>query len=207
MARRGAWQYHAAFGLAAQCPVTRKPTMPDPLRLQALIEDCARGRQVALADLYRETSPHLFALAVRILRRSDWAEEVLQDSFINIWRNAARYSSEQSQVMTWMTRIVRNRCIDLLRRPDIERPEGDGDLVQAWADDAPGPLERLQSSQDGQRLADCMKQLDSRQRQAIALSFFDDLSHGEIAARLQTPLGTIKSWVRRGLERLKRCLS
>src|SRR6478609_7415631 len=117
--------------------------MPDPLRLQALIQECARGQESALAELYRQTSPHLFALAVRILRRSDWAEEVLQDSFINIWRNAARYSSVQSQVMTWMTRIVRNRCIDMLRRPDLERPDADGALTQAWADDAPGPFERL----------------------------------------------------------------
>ena len=128
--------------------------MPDPLRLQALIQECARGQESALAELYRQTSPHLFALAVRILRRSDWAEEVLQDSFINIWRNAARYSSEQSQVMTWMTRIVRNRCIDLLRRPDLERPDADGALTLAWADDAPGPFERLQRDQDGQRLAE-----------------------------------------------------
>lgn len=181
--------------------------MPDPIRLQALIQDCERGQESALAELYRQTSPHLFALAVRILRRSDWAEEVLQDSFINIWRNAARYSSEQSQVMTWMTRIVRNRCIDLLRRPDLERPDADGELTLAWADDAPGPFERLQTDQDARRLADCLKQLEGQQRTAIALSFFDDLSHGEIARRLQAPLGTIKSWVRRGMERLKRCLS
>ncbi|KAG1167785.1 hypothetical protein G6F35_017623 [Rhizopus arrhizus] len=109
--------------------------------------------------------------------------------------------------MTWMTRIVRNRCIDLLRRPDLERPDADGELTLAWADDAPGPFERLQTDQDARRLADCLKQLEGQQRAAIALSFFDDLSHSEIASRLQTPLGTIKSWVRRGMERLKRCLS
>ena len=109
--------------------------------------------------------------------------------------------------MTWMTRIVRNRCIDLLRRPDLERPDADGELTLAWADDAPGPFERLQTDQDARRLADCLKQLEGQQRTAIALSFFDDLSHGEIARRLQAPLGTIKSWVRRGMERLKRCLS
>ena len=179
----------------------------DPARLEALMRDCARGHEPALAELYRLCAPHLFAQAVRLLRRSDWAEEVLQDCFVSIWQNAGRYSSEQSQVMTWMTRIVRNRCIDWLRRPDLERPDPDGTIVEAWADDAPGPFERLQSSHEGGRLAACMAGLDSHQRMAIALSFFDDLSHGDIARQLGFPLGTVKSWVRRGMERLKRCLS
>ena len=91
--------------------------------------------------------------------------------------------------MTWMTRIVRNRCIDWLRRPDLERPDPDGTIVEAWADDAPGPFERLQSSHEGGRLAACMAGLDSHQRMAIALSFFDDLSHGDIARQLGFPLG------------------
>lgn len=181
--------------------------MPDSQRLEALLQECAQGREAALAELYRLSSPHLFALAVRMLRRSDWAEEALQDCYISIWRSAGRYSAERSQAMTWMTRIVRNRCIDLLRRPGYERPDPDGALQDAWADDAPGPLEHLRSRQEGKRLADCMEQLESRQRLAIALSFFDDLSHGEIARKLGSPLGTIKSWVRRGMERLKRCLS
>ena len=181
--------------------------MLDPQRLQTLVQECAQGREAALAELYRLCAPHLFALAIRMLRRSDWAEEVLQECFISIWRNAGRFSAEKSQAMTWMTRIVRNRCIDLLRRPDRERPDPDGAIQAAWADDAPGPLERLRSSQENRRLADCMEQLESRQRTAIALSFFDDLSHHEIARQLGTPLGTVKSWVRRGMERLKRCLS
>lgn len=181
--------------------------MPDPDRLEALLADCARGREAALNELYRLSSPHLFALATRMLRRSDWAEEVIQECFISIWQNAARFSSEQSQAMTWMTRIVRNRCIDQLRRPNLERPDPDGAIADAWADDAPGPLGRLQAADEGKRLADCMSGLEKNQRMAIALSFFDDLSHSEIARKLGSPLGTIKSWLRRGMERLKRCLS
>jgi RNA polymerase sigma factor (sigma-70 family) len=181
--------------------------MPDPERLERLLTDCARGKEPALAELYRLCAPHLFAFATRMLRRKDWAEEVIQECFLSIWQNAARYSSEQSQPMTWMTRIVRNRCIDQLRRPDLERPDPDGMIQDAWADDAPGPLARLQSMQEGKRLADCLAQLEGNQRLAIALSFFDDLSHSEIALRLKSPLGTIKSWLRRGMERLKRCLS
>lgn len=181
--------------------------MPDSKRLETLLTECARGKEAALAELYRLSAPHLFALVVRMLRRKDWAEEVLQECYLSIWQNAARFSSEQSQPMTWMTRIVRNRCIDQLRRPDLERPDPDGAIQDAWADDAAGPLGLLQASEDGKRLALCMAELESRQRMAIAMSFFDDLSHAEIAEKLESPLGTIKSWLRRGLERLKRCLS
>jgi RNA polymerase sigma factor (sigma-70 family) len=181
--------------------------MADSKHLEALLADCARGREPALAELYQLCAPHLFALAARMLRRKDWAEEVIQECFLSIWQNAARFSSEQSQPMTWMTRIVRNRCIDQLRRPDLERPDPDGLIQDAWADDAPGPLSRLQSAQDGKRLAVCMGELEVNQRKAIALSFFDDLSHSEIAQALGAPLGTIKSWLRRGMDRLKRCLS
>ena len=181
--------------------------MPDPQRLEHLMTECARGREPALAELYQLCAPHLFALAIRILRRRDWAEEVLQECFISIWQNSSRFSSEQSQAMTWMTRIVRNRCFDQLRRPALERPDPDGDIQDAWADEAPGPLSRLQSSQEGKRLAACVAELEANERMAIMLSFFDDLSHPEIAQRLEAPLGTIKSWIRRGMTRLKRCLS
>jgi RNA polymerase sigma factor (sigma-70 family) len=181
--------------------------MSDPQHLEALLADCARGREPALAELYRLCAPHLFALAIRMLRRRDRAEEVIQECFISIWQNASRFSSEQSQAMTWMTRIVRNRCIDQLRRPDLERPDPDGAIQDAWADEAPGPLARLQTAQEGKRLAACLAELETNQRMAIAMSFFDDLSHSEIAGKLGSPLGTVKSWLRRGMERLKRCLS
>ncbi|QVQ26853.1 sigma-70 family RNA polymerase sigma factor [Achromobacter deleyi] len=180
--------------------------MPDALHLQALLDQCADKRESALAELYRLASPHLFALARRMLRDQAAAEDVLQECFVIIWRQAGQYRAERSQAMTWMTRIVRNRCIDRLRRPDREVPDPDDSLTLAMADEGPGPLAQLQASQDGRRLADCMGQLEGSQRVAIAMAFFDDLAHPDIAARLGTPLGTIKSWIRRGLQRLKRCL-
>jgi RNA polymerase sigma-70 factor (ECF subfamily) len=181
--------------------------MPDPKHLESLIRSCAQGNQTALAELYKSSAPQLFALAVRMLRRNDWAEEVMQECFVSIWQNAARYSAEQSQVMTWMSRIVRNRCIDYLRRPDLEVPDPDGAILEAWADDAPGPLARLEASDEGKRIAGCMAELEEKQRQAVALSFFDDLSQSEIAQRMASPVGTVKSWLRRGMQRLKKCLS
>ena len=180
--------------------------MTDAQPLQALLAQCALQRESALEELYRLVSPHLYALARRMLRDPAAAEDVLQECFLSIWRQAGQYRPDQSQPMTWMTRIVRNRCIDRLRRPGLELPDPDDALTLAFADDSPGPLARLAASREGNRLAGCMGELDGPQRVAIAMAFFDDLAHPDIAARLDAPLGTVKSWIRRGLQRLKRCM-
>ena len=107
-----------------------------------------------------------------------------------------------------MASIVRNRSLDRLRRPQLESGGEEYDLVaEAWAADAPGPMEQLLASSEAEALARCLRQLDSRQRQSIALAFFHGLSHSELAAHLKEPLGTVKTWVRRGLARLKQCLA
>ena len=180
--------------------------MTDSEELTRLLAACGRGDEAALKSLYQATSSRLFAVALRILRRRDWAEEVLQECFVKFWQHAADFTASRSQPMTWMTRIVRNRCIDWLRRPDVEVPDPDGDIIEAWADDAPGPLARLLETESGRQLAECMKGLADNQRVAVALAFFDELSHTEVAAKLAAPLGTVKSWVRRGLDSLKRCM-
>ena len=175
--------------------------------MSRLLTQCALGDQTAFADLYRQTSAKLFGVALRILKREDWAEEVLQDSFINIWRHAAEYSARKSAPMTWMISIVRNRALDLLRRPGLEIAQHDESLIEAWEDPDAGPLDRLLKSNEAAALARCLQQLDSRQRQSIMLAFYHGLTHDQLARHLQQPLGTVKSWIRRGLERLKRCLA
>jgi RNA polymerase sigma-70 factor (ECF subfamily) len=186
----------------------------DPARnrlLQELLAGCARKDQGAFARLYELTAPKLFGVAVRILRREDWAEEVVQDCFVNVWNHAGSYSAGRSAPMTWMTSIVRNRCLDWLRRPSPEvvlvaaDDEAD-DPLEALPSDDRGPLDELARSADAQALADCLRRLDAKQRQAIMLAFYDGLSHSELASHLRQPLGTVKTWVRRGLERLKGCL-
>jgi RNA polymerase sigma-70 factor (ECF subfamily) len=179
--------------------------------LENLLEACARRDQGAFARLYEITSSKLFGVAVRILRREDWAEEVLQDCYVSIWNHADRYSGALSAPMTWMTSIVRNRCLDWLRRPRLEvvleRPGEDGDdPLEAVPSEDPGPLETLARSSDAKALAECLKRLDAKQRQAIMLAFFEGLTHSELAGHMGQPLGTVKTWVRRGLERLKGCL-
>lgn len=179
----------------------------EPDQLADLLSRCTLRDQRAFAELYRASSAKLFAVAVRITRRRDWAEEALQESFVNIWSHAAAYSPAKSAPMTWMTAIVRNRALDLLRRPrEVELDEEQEDLIASIPDDTPGPEQLLAQARDATALAECMKRLTGEQQKSIALAFFQGLSHGELAHQMQKPLGTVKAWVRRGLERLKDCL-
>ena len=176
-------------------------------RLMELLARTALKDQQAFAELYRLTSPHLYAVALRILREAAAAEEVLQESFVNIWHHAGSYVAAKSQPLTWLTSIVRNRCLDQLRRREVETvtmdDEEEGLALRA---EDPTPLEMLLSGADTRAVRGCVEALEPTQKQAIALAFFQGLSHSELAQHLRQPLGTVKSWVRRGLERLRDCL-
>ena len=163
-------------------------------RLVDLLPQCALGNQRAFADLYGLTSAKLFGVALRILRRQDWAEEVLQECYVSIWSHAGDYAVQKSAPLTWMTSIVRNRCLDWLRRPQQEATGDEYDIaVEAWQDEAPGPLERLAASSEAAALARCLQQLEGKQRQSIMLAFFHGLSHSEVAGHMKQPLGTVKT--------------
>jgi RNA polymerase sigma-70 factor (ECF subfamily) len=177
---------------------------PPAQELDQLLSQCALGDREAFRALYEATAAKLFAVALRILRREDWAEEVLQECYVSVWRHAPEYKADRAAPMTWMTSIVRNRCLDWLRRTNPE-PLAD-EALEALESPNPGPLARLEEGRDSAALARCLRGLDARQRQAIALAFFDGLSHAELAKHLREPLGTVKTWVRRGLQRLKTCL-
>jgi len=176
----------------------------DPLA--ALLAACARREPAALERLYEATAPKLFAVAVRILRREDWAEDVLQECYLRIWSHAQGYRAGLAAPMTWMTSIVRHRCLDWLRRPSPEVADPDGAALDAAESGEPGPLERLERAGESSAIARCLQGLEARQRQAILLAFYDGMSHSELARHLRQPLGTVKTWVRRGLLRLKACL-
>jgi RNA polymerase sigma-70 factor, ECF subfamily len=183
------------------------PEAPAPEQLSDLLARCALRDQRAFATLYQFSSAKLFAVAVRITRRRDWAEEVLQEAFVNIWNHAAGYNSTKSAPMTWMTAIVRNRALDWLRRPrEVEIDEEHQELMASIPDELPGPEELLRRSLQAGELAECMKTLTQEQQRSITLAFFYGLSHGELAVQMRKPLGTVKTWIRRGLDRLKGCL-
>ena len=184
--------------------------------LAQLMSRSALGDRNAFARLYDLTSPHLFAVVLRIQRDRALAEDLLQEVYVNVWRSVGSFDAAQSQPMTWLTSVARNRAIDSLRRAqaqpvmqsvhrdddDDERP----DLDQQMAYEGPGPLDLLAQAGDARRLNTCMQGLTAPQRQSVALAFFDGLSHAEVAEHLHQPLGTVKSWVRRALLSLKECL-
>jgi RNA polymerase sigma factor (sigma-70 family) len=175
--------------------------------LADLLARTALSDQQAFAELYRQTSSHLYAVALRILRESGAAEEVLQESFVNIWHHAESYVAAKSQPLTWMNSIVRNRCLDQMRRREVDTVTiDDEEQGMMLADDRPSPIDMLLSSADALAVKSCVEALEAGQKQAIALAFYQGLSHSELALHLRQPLGTVKSWVRRGLQRLKTCL-
>lgn len=177
--------------------------------LTDLLHACAQGRQAAFQELYRETAPQLFAVLVRILRRRDLAEEALQDALLSAWRNAGSYAADKGAPMTWLISICRYRALDILRREkrevplDMEREDLDGEGMGGPDHDAEG---LSVSKAEERRLEECMGRLNDGQRRSVRLAYVDGCTHEEIAARLGSPVGTVKSWVRRGLDSLKRCL-
>ena len=146
-----------------------------------LLAAAARRDQQAFARLYELSASRLFAVALKLLRRQDWAEEVLQEAFVNIWHHAGEYNATLAAPLTWMTTIVRNRCLDWLRRPKNEIATDDETLFESIPDDALGPLEQLVQSSVTKSLFSCLQRLAARERQTIALAFFHGLTHSELA--------------------------
>ena len=197
--------------------------MPNPksewtdgsVELSSLLARTGLGDRAAFATLYQRTSAHLLGVILRIQRDRAQAEDILQEVYVNVWRAAQSFDAAQSQPRTWLTSIARNRAIDGLRRAQtrpqlravISRPdEEESDVYDTVADESPGPLDLLSRAAEARDLGVCMERLTAVQRQCIALSFFDGLSHAEVADHLRQPLGTVKSWVRRALASLKSCL-
>jgi len=188
------------------------------LELSRLLARAGLGDRAAFATLYEQTSSHLLGVVLRIQRDRAQAEDILQEVYVNVWRAAQSFDAAQSQPLTWLTSIARNRAIDSLRRtntqPRLQTNFGsfanddneDSDVYDTVASDAPGPLDLLSRASDARALASCMDGLSAQQRQSVALAFFDGLSHAEVADSMRQPLGTVKSWVRRALASLKGCL-
>ncbi|MGH8796673.1 MAG: sigma-70 family RNA polymerase sigma factor [Caldimonas sp.] len=186
--------------------------------LARLLGRAGLGDRAAFATLYERTSSHLFAVVLRINRDRAQAEDILQEVYVNVWRAAQTFDAAQSQPLTWLTSIARNRAIDSLRRgqtrPQIQSHGGsehatdaeDESVYDHVADDADGPLELLSRASEARALATCIEGLGALQRQSVALAFFHGLSHAEVAEQMRQPLGTVKSWVRRALLSLKACL-
>jgi len=173
-------------------------------QLRQLLAQCSLGNRRAFENLYRQSSQRLFAVALRCMGRRELAEEVLQEAFVRIWHNAARYDAALSAPMTWMINITRNLAIDQLRK-HRELPLTD-EQAMALFDDSPSAHDQLDSQRQASALQGCLEILEDKQRESIVIAYFHGLSHADLAERMAAPLGSVKSWIRRGLERLRRCL-
>jgi RNA polymerase sigma-70 factor, ECF subfamily len=172
---------------------------------EALLQACAGGDKTALHSLYKETAPQLFGLALRILRSRELAEEIVQDSFVLVWRNAHTFDPSRGAAMAWLGRIVRNRCIDVIRQRGRETPL-DPASIESWEDPVSSPADLAALSSDARRLHNCLEELEEGPRKALKLVFYEGMTYDEVAAHLGVPLGTVKSWLRRSLIRLRGCL-
>jgi RNA polymerase sigma-70 factor (ECF subfamily) len=174
-----------------------------PLVLQELLRKTAAGDREAFASLYRHTAAKLFGVAIRLAGGREIAEEALQDCFVAVWRRAGEYDPMRGAPQYWLIAIVRNCTIDRLRRQK-SRPEGHAAPETA--------LELLAAPDNAEHAAElralrrCLDELDERPRRAVLLAYLYGLTRDELAAQLAVPVGTVKSWIRRSLDRLRRCL-
>ena len=179
--------------------------MTEQADLAGLLAAIASGDRDALKAVYARQSTRLFGIAMAILRDRTAAADVLQDSFLKVWRRADQFDPARGPAAAWLGQLVRNTALDAARARGREVLSDDPDLgdiaVPATA------LDDLATAEDAARLRDCLRQLDPKPREGIILAFVHGLSHPEVAERLAQPLGTVKSWIRRGLLSLRECLS
>lgn len=193
-----------------------EPMLDEADLKRLLLTVAAHGDDAAAAfeRLYRSAAPVLLGIARRIVRRREVADEVLHDAFMRVWRGASGFDPHGTAV-GWLTTIVRNRAIDLMASHDVARvesydealdrnPEGSLDRLFDWAAD--GEDERVDASRSRAFLRRCLGELQATERQSLVLAYEHGLSHADLAAHLGKPLGTVKTWVRRGMDNLRKCV-
>ncbi len=171
--------------------------------LKDALARCGKGEKAALRVIYESECPAMIGVALRIVKRRELAEEVVQEAYVKIWRNAHRYDPGLGPPKAWLYAIVRNQALNVLRdgrREDLvdEMPEDMGSAIEAYQ-----AIERLP---DASALRRCLEGLEPRRRTSLVMAYVDGFSHGEIAGRLAVPLGTVKAWIRRSLVALKECM-
>jgi RNA polymerase sigma-70 factor (ECF subfamily) len=173
--------------------------------LIVLMERVAGRDRAAFAALYRATSAKLYGVILRILRRRDVADEVLQEVYVQIWERAGRYDAGKGSPITWMATIARNRALDEVRRKTPVSLEDMPETAE-MASETALPLELVEQGEALQRLRRCIDRLEPERREALLLAYRDGLTREALGRRLGRPPATIKSWLRRSLAQLRECL-
>jgi RNA polymerase sigma-70 factor (ECF subfamily) len=174
--------------------------------LKKHIVNIGKGDHDAFQSLYETTSPYLYSLALRILKQESLANEVVQEAFVQIWYGAKDYYAEKGSPTAWMASIVRYRALDLIRREKSQQSRVEAAANELPEYDVPDPSEAVKYSTEMQKLIRCLQPIQPEQRTSILLAFYHGLTHTEIAEQMKTPIGTVKSWIRRGLSRVRECM-
>lgn len=179
--------------------------MLTPAQLVWLLASVARGDQAAFERLYEATRAKLFGVVLRILKRQELAEEVLQEAYVKIWNSAGQFNPGLASPITWMVSIARNRAIDLVRKR-TEASIEDEPASLAVASDTPDPLSRREMTEELKRLLECVGQLEPDRQKLVLLAYYNGWSREQLAAKFDKPLNTVKTWLRRSLIDIRACL-
>ncbi len=172
---------------------------------QELIGRCASQDRAAFRALYARWSGRLHGVAMRITRDPGLAADATHDAFVQVWQQAARFDASLGEAGSWLMSLARYRALDLVRRRG--REVLGHEPVEQEADRGPDPLSQLVASAEGGALHRCLQTLSEERRRLVLLAFVDGFSHSQLAAKLDVPIGTVKSWIRRSLLGLKECLA
>lgn len=171
---------------------------------EAALERCKQGDQLALKSLYDQEARWLLGVAFRIVRQRQLAEDVVQEAFIQIWNRAESFDATLGSARGWIYSVVRNRALSEIRRPGmVRRVEVENIDALMWRRDQPDEERQLLNTE---QLQHCLDQLDKERRDCIEAAFLEGFTQAELAKRFDLPLGTVKSWIRRGLLALRACL-
>ena len=176
---------------------------------EAALQACARGERYALRALYEREARWLLGVALRIVRDRECAEDVLQDAFLQVWQHAATFQPALGSARGWVYTLVRHAALKVVREPGRARLQAMEPEVLTQLSDHQQARDGAADDRgiDGASLERCLARLEQAQRACVVHAFVDGYTHEQIAARLQTPLGTVKSWIRRSLASLKECMA
>ncbi len=173
---------------------------------EALLAQVALSNRAAFETLYRDTSSRLFGICLRVLNERAEAEEVLQEVYTSVWRKASQFDATRASAMSWLSMMARNKSIDRLRAMPARNKRSAVELAEQIADPGASPAQQVETMTDRARLENCLEQLEPKRHSLIRAAFFDGSTYEELAASIQAPLGSVKSWIRRGLLQLRTCL-